>query len=119
MLNKNVDSKRMLVVFLVDGQSFFIETMLNSNFGNVSNFVVLKLIDVSNNFAFISTNCREKKKVLEVFVVAEWGRLDDNLLQEFNKLNRKVSLKESFDSHGDIIGISALWKGGSDNLDIS
>ena len=117
MLNKNVDSKRMLVVLLVDGQSFFIKTMLNSNFSNISNFVVLKLIDVSNNFAFIGTNCREKKKVLEVFVIAEWGRLDDNLLQEFNKLNRKVSLEESFDSHGDIIGISTFWKGCSDNLE--
>lgn len=93
--------------------------MLNSNFSNVGNFVVLKLIDVSNNFAFISTNCREKKKALEVFVVAEWGRLDDNLLQEFNKLNRKVSLKECLDSHGDIIGISAFWKSCSDSLDLS
>ena len=42
------------------------------------------------------------------------GRLDDNLLQEFNKLNRKVSLEENLDSHGDIIGISTFWKRCSD-----
>jgi len=119
MLDKDIDSKRMLVVLLVDGQSFFVETMLNSNFGNVSDFVVLKLVDVSNDFAFISTNCCEKEEVLEVFVVAEWRRLDDNLLQELNKFNRKIGLEKSLDSHGDIIGVSTFWKGCSDNLDTS
>ena len=92
MLNKDVYSKHMLVVLLVNSQSFFIETMLDSNFGNVRNFIVLKFIDVSNDFAFISTNCSEKEEVLEIFVLAERGRLDDNLLQEFNKFNRKVGL---------------------------
>jgi len=119
VLNKDVDSKCMLVMLFVDGQSFFVETMLNGNFGNVRNFVILKLIDVSNDLAFISTNCCEKKKVLEVFVVAEWRRFDDDLLQEFNKFNRKVGLKESLDSHGDVIRVSTFREGCGDNLDIS
>ena len=119
MFYKDVDSECMLFVFLVDGQSFLIETVLNGNFGNVRNFVVLKLINVSNDFAFVSTNCSKKKKVLEVFVVAEWRWLDNNFLQELNQFNRKIGLKKSLDSYGDVIRISTFWEGCSDNLDIS
>ena len=52
-------------------------------------------------------------------VIAEWGRLNDNLLQEFNQFNRKIGLKKNFDGHRHVIRISAFRKGCGDNLDTS
>ena len=70
MLTAMLRGMPLLVVLFVDGQSFFIQTIY-SNFGNVCNFIIFKLIDISNNFAFIGTNFCEQKKVLEGFIIAQ------------------------------------------------
>jgi len=54
--------------------------MVSGNLGNLASIIILELVDVAHNFALLSTNSRQKKEVLQVFVVAEWRGLDDDLL---------------------------------------
>jgi len=58
--------------------------MLGSNARNVVGIIVLEFVDVANNLALIGADGSEKEKVLQVLVVAERRRLNDNLLQELD-----------------------------------
>ena len=90
--------------------------MVNSDLRNLSDIVVLELVDVPNDLALVSANGSEHEQVLEVLVVAERRRLNDNLLEDLNELDRKVSCDESLDGHRDIIRVGALGKGSRDDL---
>jgi len=74
----------MLLVFLVDRQCLFVQSMIRRNLGNFPGVIVLELVDVSNDFALVCADCSEKQKVLEITVVAEWRGLDDNFLKKFD-----------------------------------
>ena len=54
--------------------------MVGGDLGNLASIVVLQLVDVAYNFALLSANSRQKKEVLQVFIVAEWRGLNDDLL---------------------------------------
>ena len=71
MFDKNINSHRMLIVFLVDRQRFLIQTVICRNLGDLSRIIILQLVDISNNFALLGPNGRQKEKVLQVLVVAE------------------------------------------------
>ena len=45
--------------------------MVNSDLRNLSDVVVLELVDVPNDLALVSANGSEHEQVLEVLVVAE------------------------------------------------
>ena len=51
--------------------------MVSSNLGNLASIVILQFV---YNLALFSVNSRQKKKVLQVFVVAEWRVFNDDLL---------------------------------------
>ena len=54
--------------------------MVGSNLGNLASIVILQFADVAYNLALFSANSRQKKKALQVFVVAEWRGFNDDLL---------------------------------------
>ena len=53
MLNQNVHGHCMLLVFLVDRQCLFVQSMIRRNLGNFPGVIVLELVDVSNDFALV------------------------------------------------------------------
>jgi hypothetical protein len=53
MLDKNIDSHCMLIIFLVDSQCLFIQSMIGSNLCYLSSVVVLELVDIANDFPFV------------------------------------------------------------------
>jgi hypothetical protein len=84
MLHKDIDGQSVLFVFLVDSQRFLVELMLYSNLRNLAGVVILQLVDIIDHLSFVSPDRRQKQEILEVFVVTERRRLDNNLLQYFN-----------------------------------
>ena len=54
--------------------------MVGSNLGNLASIVILQFVDVAYNLVLFSANSCQKKKVLQVFVVAEWRVFNDDLL---------------------------------------
>lgn len=99
MLDQNIDSHRMLLVFLVDRQCLFIQPMIRRNLGNLPGVVVLELVDIANDLALVCADCSQEQKVLEVTVVAKWRGLDDNLLKKFDQLNWEISREERLDGY--------------------
>lgn len=61
VFNEDIDSHRVLFVFLVDCQGLFIQAVLSGDAGNVGSIIVL---DVANNLAFICPNGSKQQKVL-------------------------------------------------------
>jgi hypothetical protein len=116
VLNEDIDSHRMLLMLPVNRQCFLIKTVLSGNSCDISSVVVLKLVDIANNLALVSANGSEEKEVLEILVVAEWRRFDDDFFQQFDKLDGKIGLEEGLDGDGNIIGVSALRQGCSNKL---
>jgi hypothetical protein len=46
--------------------------MVGGNLGNLATVIIIQPVDVAYNLALFSVNSRQKKEVLQVFVVAEW-----------------------------------------------
>lgn len=61
MLNKNVDSHCMLIVFLVDHERFLVKSVIRSNLRDFGGVVVLQLVDISYNLALVCTDSSEKQ----------------------------------------------------------
>jgi hypothetical protein len=53
MLDENIDSHCMLIVFLVDRQCLLIQSMISRNLCYLSGVVVLKLVDVANDLPLV------------------------------------------------------------------
>lgn len=53
MLDENIDSHCMLIVFLVDCQGLFIQSMIGCNLCNLSGVIVLELVDVANDLTLV------------------------------------------------------------------
>jgi hypothetical protein len=81
VLHENIDCLRMLFVFLVDCERLFVKAMLSSNSSNFSGVVIVELVDIANNLAFISAYGSQQEEVLKILVLAERRGLDDNILQ--------------------------------------
>ena len=69
---KDVDGVRVLLVFLEYQERFFVESMVDSDLSDFRNFVVLKFIDVVDDFTLVCTDGSQHKKVLQILVVAKW-----------------------------------------------
>ena len=117
MFDQNIDSLSVLLVLLVDHERLFIQPMLGSNLWDLGGIVVLQFVDVADDLAFVCTDGSEKQEVLEVAVVAEGRRLDDDLFQQFDEFKRKVSFDERMDGNGDIVWVGTLWQDGGNNLE--
>ena len=116
VLNKDVDGACVIVVLLEDEEGLFVETVLNGDPGNLSDIVVLQLVDITNYLALVRTNGSQHHEVLQVLVVAEWRGLQNDLLEQFDKLDGQVGRQEGLDGDRDIIGVSAFRDGSSNNL---
>jgi len=116
VFHQNIHCHGMLFMLFVNSQSLFIQAMFGGDSGNVSSVVVLQFVDITNNFALVSANSSKEKKILEIFVVAEWRGFNNNFLQKFNQFDGKVCLQERFDCDRHIVWISAFWEGGCNNL---
>lgn len=116
VLDKHIDGISMLLVFLVDHERFLVKPMLDRNFRNLGNIIVLELIDVVHDFALVCTYSRKHQEVLQILVIAERRRFKNDLLEQLNELDRQIGGNESLDGDRDIIWISALWKCGRDDL---
>ena len=79
--------------------------------------VVLELGDVAVDLGRVGADSSEHKELLEVFVVAEWRQLDDDVLEHFDELNGKIGLHEGSDGGGDIIRIGALGNSSGRDLE--
>ena len=110
MLYKYVHRLRVLLVLLVDEEGLLVQAVFRSNLGNLADVVVLELVDVANDLALVCADRGKHQQVLEILVVAERRRLQDDLLKKLNELNREVRRQESLDSDRDIIRVSALRK---------
>lgn len=119
MLDKNVDSHGMLIIFLIDHKRFLVKPMIRSNLGDFGSIVVLQLVDVPDNLAFVCTDSSEEQQVLEIPVITERRRLNNDLLQKLNKLKREVGSQEGLDGDGDIIWVRTLRQSGCDDLGCS
>ena len=71
MFNKNGDRHGMFVVFLVNRERFFEETMFSSDLRNLPGVVVLELVNISNNLSFVRADCSQQKEILQVTIIAE------------------------------------------------
>jgi hypothetical protein len=90
--------------------------MFRGNSGDLPFVIILQLVDISDDLSLIGAYGSEQHQVLEVSVVAEWRGLKDNLLEQFNELDREVRGKERLDGDGNIIGVGALRNCCCDNL---
>lgn len=116
MFDQDINSLGVLLVLFVDHECFLKQSMLGSDLRDLRGIVVLQLVDVSDNLSLVRTDSRKEHEVLEIAVVAEGRGLDDDLLEQFDKLQRKVGFEECMDGNGDIVRVSALWQDSGDDL---
>ena len=116
VLNENVDCLRVLLVLLEDEECLLVQAVLDGNLGNLSDVVVLELVDVADDLALVRTDSCQHEQVLEVAVVVEGRGLKDDLLKQLDELQRQVGSEESLDGGRDIVGVGALGQCGSHNL---
>ena len=116
VLDENVDRHTMLLVLLVDEEGLLIQAVLGGNLRNLTDVVVFEFVDIVNDLALVRPDCRQHEEILEVLIIREWRWLEDDLLQQFNELNRQISRNESLDGHGDVIGVGALGQSSGDDL---
>lgn len=105
VLDQDVDRRFVVLVLLVDEEGFLVQAVVNRNLGNLIRVVVLELVNVANHLALVCTDGSEHEEVLEVLVLVEWRRLQDNLLEQFDELDGEISRQEGLDSDRDIIRI--------------
>jgi hypothetical protein len=60
VLDQDVHSHRMLLVFPVDRQCLFIQSMIRRNLGYLPGVVVLELVDVANDLALVCADCSQE-----------------------------------------------------------
>ncbi len=93
-LYEHVDGVHVLFVFLIDREGLFVETVFRGNSGNFPFVIILQLVDITNDLSLVGAYGSEQQQVLKVSVVAEWRGFKDNLLEQFNELDREVRGKE-------------------------
>src|SRR5258708_1361246 len=106
----------MLLILLVDRERLLVQAVLDSDACNFRDVVVGKLLDVADDFALVRADGSEQEEVLEVLVLAEGRGLENNLFQDLNEFNGKVSGQERFDGDRYIICIRRLRHSSRDNL---
>jgi len=116
MFDQNIDGLSVLIVLLVDHERLFIQPVLGSDLWDLGGIVILQFVDVADDLPFVRTDSGEKQEVLEVAVVAEGRRFDDDLFQQFDEFKGKVSLDEGMDGDGDIVRVGTFWQYGGNNL---
>ena len=116
MFDEDVDGHLVLLVLLVDEEGFLVQAVFRSDPCNVGNVVVGELVDVAHDLALVGTNRGKHQQVLQVLVLAERRRLQDDLLEQLNQLDRKVCRQERLDGDRNIVRICAFRNGGCDDL---
>ena len=108
VFHKGIDGLRVLLILLVDEDCLLIQAVLDSDPRDFHRVVVLKLVNVANDFAFVRANSCQHEQVLEIAVVTKRRRLDNKF--------RKVGRQESFDCNGHIVRVGVLGQRGRDDL---
>ena len=116
VVDQDVHSFGMLLVLREDGERFLVQASLGCNSCDLVHVISIQAVDVAHNLALVRTDGSEEKEVLQALVVAEWRRLNDDLLQKFDELDGQIVLHEGLDSHGHIICTGALRHSDSHDL---
>lgn len=116
ILDENIHRVEVLVVLAVQRERLLIESLLRRDRGNLVDVEALDLVDVAHDLALVGADRGEEEELLEVAVVAERGRLEDDLLEELDELSREVGREEGLDGDGDILGVGRLGNGSRDDL---
>ncbi|PNY29194.1 Uncharacterized protein TCAP_00893 [Tolypocladium capitatum] len=111
VLDKNVDGSRLVIGLLVDLESLLKQTHIYARGGNLVGAVSVQLVDVVHHTRLVCLGGGEQEQVLQVLVVTEGRRLQNNLLEELNKLQRQVVLEEGGDRNGDLGRVGGLGNG--------
>jgi hypothetical protein len=78
MLHEDIDRLGMLSILFVDSERF-VKAMLCGNLCNFSSMVVIRLVDIADNLAFIPTYGSQLEAKILVCVERRW--LNDDCLQ--------------------------------------
>lgn len=71
----------MLLVLLVNHERLLEQSVLDGDLRDLGGVVVLQLVDIPNDLAFVCTNGSKKEEVLKIANIAEGGRFDDDFLK--------------------------------------
>jgi hypothetical protein len=74
---ENTNSRSMLLVLLINGPCLLVQTVFRRNFRNFCS-IILEFVDVTNYLALVGPNCSQKEEILQVLVITEWRRFNDN-----------------------------------------
>ncbi|GJC99267.1 hypothetical protein ColKHC_08093 [Colletotrichum higginsianum] len=116
VLNEDVDSGGLVASLLIDLEGLLVKTDFDTSGRNVGSAEVVQAVDVVHNLTLVCLGSGEEKQVLEVGVVAERRRLQDDLLEQLNELEREIGGKEGGDSLGDLGRVGGLGNGGGSHL---
>ena len=116
ILDKHGDGLEMHVVLLVKRERLLMQTMLDGNVGDLDDIEAVQLVDVVHDAALVGANGGQEEQLLQVAIVAEGGRLEDDLLEELDQLLRQVSREEGLDGDRDVFRICRFGDCDSDDL---
>lgn len=105
----------MFVVFLVNCEPLLVWPVLRGDPCDVEMIVVRQLGAMAVNLCLAGMDGGEEE-ILEVAVVAEGRRLDDDFLEHLDELDRQVSRPEDLDGSRDVVGISRLGEDSAGDL---
>ena len=116
VFDEDVDGVGMLLILFVNEEGLFIQAVFCGNLRDFTHVVVLELVDIADDLAFVSADGSQHQQVLQVLVVAKRRRLQDDFLEQLNELDRQVSRQERLDCDGNVIRIRRLGDGCRDDL---
>lgn len=81
VFDEDVHGVKVELVLAEESERFFVKTVFVGDSGDLLNVETLDLFDVTHNSALVGSNGSEHEKLLEVGVVAERRRFEDDLLE--------------------------------------
>lgn len=118
LLEEDLDGLDILSELFVDAESLVVELVLVL-LGNLSELlavVVVEPVDVVHDSALIGLDRCQDQEVLEVSVVGEARVVQNDSLEELDKLVWELGGHEGLHGARDLLGVLGLWEGGGDNL---
>jgi hypothetical protein len=86
------------------------------NSSQLSTLIVVKSVDVVHNTAGLRADGGQNKKILEIFVSSEVRVVEDDSLEQVNKLTGELGFDESTDGGSDLIDILNFRESSLDDL---
>jgi hypothetical protein len=106
VIDEHADGVDRPVVLLVHLKRLVEHADFDALFGNIFRGVVLQLVDVVHHPSSVRLGGCQHEQVLERGVVAECGRLENDLLEQLNQLGGHIVCDEGLDGEGDTVWVS-------------